>query len=130
MVLLCFDLLLVHPFTRYTNYRSSQRIVHIPFFHQPKPLSPSQQARTEMILKEARSSASAAVGEIIKLGGKLISSEVQLHLQNHHLPFVIQHMPSLHFRVQKCYALALTAAELVRTSLNIKLNATDPFYKN
>ena len=38
---------------------------------------------------------SAAVGEIIKLGGKLISSEVQLHLQNYHLPFVIQHiMPS------------------------------------
>ena len=79
-----------------------------------------------MILKETRSGASAAIGEIIKLGGKLISPEVQLHLQNHHLPFVIQHMPSLHFRVQKCYALALTAAELVScmTVINTKYIAT------
>ena len=39
----------------------------------------------------------------------------KFRLQNTHLPYIIQHMPSLHFRVQKCYALALIAVELVRS---------------
>lgn len=91
--------------------------MHIPFFAHLKSVAPSEQAKTEAMLKRARSGASAAIGEIIKLGGKLISPEVQQRMQRHHLPFIIQHMPSLHFRVQKCYGLALTAAELVRSYL-------------
>ena len=100
-----------------SHYRSAQRIVHIPFFAPSKPVSPSEHAKHEALLKEARSDASAAVGEIIRMGDHLVSASVQDHMKSQILPFVIQHTPSLHYRVQKCYALAQTAAELVSYSL-------------
>ncbi len=66
-----------------------------------------------MKLKEARVNASSSIGIMIGLGRSLVSAESQLHLNDHVLPFVIQYLPNVHFRVQKCYALLLTAAKLV-----------------
>ena len=88
------------------GYRNCHRIVHIPFFPASQPLSPVEQARHETALIDARAAASGSIGELIKLGEKLSSYDSLL-------PFVCTHLPDVHFRVQKCYALVLNTAELV-----------------
>lgn len=69
--------------------------------------------QNEILLKEARKNASSGIGTMISLGHTLVSCEVQSYLNTSVLPMVIEHLPDAHFRVQKCYALLLTAAKLV-----------------
>jgi hypothetical protein len=66
-----------------------------------------------MLLKEARGRASASIGEMISLGHHLLTPQVQTYMERMVLPLVIDKLPNLHFRIQKCYALLLTAAKLV-----------------
>ena len=69
------------------------------------------------MLKEARIKASSSIGLMIALGHYLLSPEVQSQLDETILPVVIDHLPPVHFRVQKCYALLLMAAKLVSENL-------------
>ena len=85
----------------------------MPFFPPSKPVTPSDLRRQEMLLKEARGRASASIGEMISLGHQLLTPQVQTYMERTVLPLVIDKLPNLHFRVQKCYALLLTAAKLV-----------------
>ena len=66
-----------------------------------------------MMLKKARVDASASIGSMIALGASLMSQESQHYLDQIALPLVTEYLPNVHFRVQKCYALLLTAAKLV-----------------
>lgn len=64
-------------------------------------------------MKAAREEASAGVGHVIAMGYELISAERQMHCLTGILPVVCEALPDLHLRVQKCYALVLTVAEMV-----------------
>ena len=73
-------------------------------------------------MKRARQYASASVGTVITLGSQLTSTSVQRKLRNHFIPVVGQHLSTVHFRVQKCYGLALAAAELVSNLCSAKMH--------
>ena len=88
-------------------------MLHIPFFAPEKPSSPMQLRKMEMMLKTARINASASIGVMISMGKMLLTTRVQEYLEQQLLPLVVQQLPNVHFRVQKCYALLLTAAKLV-----------------
>ena len=76
-------------------------------------LPPCELLKCEALLKESRKKSSAAVGHVIKLGSQLLSEEVTKHMQDVILPFVCEKLDSVHFCVQKCYSLLLTASKLV-----------------
>lgn len=99
--------------------RNSQRILHVPFFSPTKPASPSDLRTQEMLLKQARVKASASIGVMIALGYRLLSPEVQEYLDRVVLPVVAEHLSTVHFRVQKCYALLLTSAQQVHEYLKV-----------
>ena len=93
--------------------RNSQRILHIPFFSPSRPASPSDLRTQEMLLKQARVEASASICVMIALGYRLLSPEVQKYLDQVVLPVVTEHLSTVLFRMQKCYALLLTSAQQV-----------------
>lgn len=95
-------------------FRNSQRIVHIPFFEPDKITSPSELIKSEALLREVRSVSSGAIGLIIRIGSELTSDNARQALSDVVLPFVCEHLTNSHFRVQKCYALMLSAAYRVR----------------
>ena len=92
--------------------RNSQRIVHIPFDKPMTNYSPSR-FKDETKLKKARSMASSSIGEVIDMGRVLMSKNAQDYLHQNVLPMVCEKLPKVHFRIQKCYALILTAAQVV-----------------
>lgn len=65
------------------------------------------------LMKAAREQASAGIGCVISMGCDLLSAEKQAYIQSTILRRVSETLPELHFRVQKCYALVLTATEMV-----------------
>ena len=69
-----------------------------------------------MLLNKARDRASASIGEMVSLGHHLLTQQVQTYMEQTVLPIVIDQLPDLHFRVQKCYALLLTACRPIATS--------------
>ena len=93
--------------------RNTQRIIHIPFYPPRESPSPTLQVENEMKMRAARTMASASMGHIISLGKELVSADRQQHINANILPFVCKHLPTVHYRVQKCYALMLAVAELV-----------------
>ena len=66
-----------------------------------------------MKMRAARTMASASMGHIVLLGKKLVSVDRQRHINTKILPYICKHLPTVHYRVQKCYALMLAVAELV-----------------
>ena len=70
-------------------------------------------------MKAARDRASAGIGRVISMGCDLMSPERQAHLQSTILSRICETLPQLHFGVQKCYALVLTATELVSYQSNL-----------
>lgn len=74
----------------------------------------------EIRLKEARKNASSAIGILIAIGHRIASPDMQQHLSNITLPFVIGKIPHVHFRVQKSYALLLLVSQLVGYSIDIQ----------
>lgn len=66
-----------------------------------------------MKLKQARIDASASFGTLVALGESLMTEKSQHYLDHTALPLVATCLPGVHFRVQKCYALLLTAAYTV-----------------
>lgn len=94
-------------------YRHSQRILHIPFFSPIRSVSPMELRKSEMMLKKVRKNASSSIGSLIALGDQLLSSKSQRFLEKELLPVIVKKLHAVHFRVQKCYALLLTAAHLV-----------------
>ena len=83
-------------------------------------MTPSGLRQQEMQLKKARDSASSSIGEMVSLGELLLTTQVQTYMEQAVLPLVIEQLPDLHFRVQKCYALLLTAAKLVGCNFEFK----------
>ena len=69
-----------------------------------------------MALKQARMNASASFGVMVSLGNAMKSEESQEYIDQVALPLVVDCLPLVHFRVQKCYALLLAAAKLVSAS--------------
>lgn len=65
------------------------------------------------MLKQARMDASASFGVMIALGNSMMPEESQDYIDQVAVPLVVDCLPSVHFRVQKCYGLLLTAAKLV-----------------
>ena len=72
-----------------------------------------------MKLKQARKDASASFGTLVALGESIMAEENQHYLDDTAPPLVATSLPSVHFRVQKCYALPLTAAKTVSTFLKL-----------
>ena len=101
--------------------------MHIPFFAPTTPTSPSNLRRCEMKLKQASKDAS---GTLVALGESIMAEENQHYLDDTALPLVATSLPSVHFRVQKCYALLLTAAKTVSTFFKVMLNKIVKFEMN
>ena len=80
-----------------------------------------------MLLKQARVEASASIGVMIALGYRLLSPEVQKYLDQVVLPVVTEHLSTVHFRMQKCYALLLTSAQQVHEYMYLKFCITFNF---
>lgn len=76
-------------------------------------MSPIQLRKSEMMLKDARKNASSSIGILIEMGDQLLARNAQQFRDEIVLPLVVEKLPTVHFRVQKCYALLLTAAKLV-----------------
>lgn len=93
--------------------RNSQRILHIPFFSPVRSPESTELRENEIRLKEARKNASSAIGILIAIGHRIASPDMQQHLSNITLPFVIGKIPHVHFRVQKSYALLLLVSQLL-----------------
>ena len=66
-------------------------------------------------MRQMRFEASAAIGMIIKIGQELLSEDTRNTLNEIFLPFVISHLPNIHFRVQKLYSLMLSVSSIVST---------------
>lgn len=66
-------------------------------------------------MRQMRSEASGAIGLIIRIGQELITERTRTALEDLFLPFVSSHLPDIHFRVHKSYALILSAAWIVST---------------
>ena len=99
-------------------YRNSQRILHIPFFSPEVSICQEELSKNEERLKKARHNASSSVGAVIELGSRLTSPAVRRKMRKHFLPYVTKHL-NAHFRVQKCYTLALATADLVSLIISI-----------
>ena len=93
--------------------RKAQRIVHVPFF-EPVPVEDeSRQIRIEDSYHTCRKASSSTIGFIIGLKDHLLSSRNRSYIGQFLLPFVTSHMPNVHHRTKKSYALVLLAAKLV-----------------
>jgi hypothetical protein len=95
-------------------YRNAQRIIHVPFFNPRNATSEAEQLVFEEKMASARSSAAAAIGHLIRMREPLVSERMRQYIGQHMLPFVSSHLPNVHFRVKKCYALVLATGNLVR----------------
>lgn len=87
--------------------------MHIPFFESAAPISEAAQLKNEDALNAIRSTTSSSIGYIIKLRGLITSESARGYIGNQLLPFLGIHMPNVHYRVKKCYALIIVAARLV-----------------
>ena len=65
-------------------------------------------------MASARSPAAAAIRHILTIRVPLVSERMQQYIGQHMLSFVSNHLPYVHFRVKKCYALVLATGNLVR----------------
>ena len=93
--------------------RNAQRVIHIPFYKAYIVNSESVQLELEEKMADRRSYALAAIGHLIRMLEPLTSPEMREYIGEHLLPFVASHLPNVHFRVKKCYALVLAAGWLV-----------------
>lgn len=94
-------------------YRNAQRLIHISFYKAEISNSESCQLELEETMTDKWSSASAAIGHLIRILEPLTSSTTRESKGDHLLQFVASHLPNLHFQVKKCYALVLAAGQLV-----------------
>ena len=93
--------------------RKAQRVVHIPFF-EPLPVeNESRQIHIEDSYHTCRKASSSAIGFMINLKDHLLSSRNRSYIGQFLLPFVTSHMPNVHHRTKKSYALVLLAVKLV-----------------
>ena len=93
--------------------RKAQRIVHVPFF---EPLSIHDEARQieiEDSYNDYRKAASSAIGYIISIRDRLLSSRNRRYIGELLLPFISVHLSNVHHRTKKGYALVLLATKLV-----------------
>lgn len=67
----------------------------------------------EDLLTKAHSESSGAIGYITSLATLVVSKSARNYMKKILLPFVANHLPSVHLRVQKCYSLVIVAARLV-----------------
>ena len=79
------------------------------------------------------------IGHVISLVKELVSADRQWHINTNIFPYICKHLPSVHYRVQKCYALiyVLAVAKLVsiqtgkgtplKTSIISKRNSNLPW---
>ena len=96
--------------------RKAQRIVHIPFF-EPLPVEDeARQIHIEDSYHACRKAASSCIGFIISLKDHLLSPRSRSYVGELLLPFITSHMPNVHHRTKKSYALVLLAAKLVSSS--------------
>ena len=83
--------------------------MHIPFF----PVETPSDEHLQEALKKAAVEASASIGDLISLGEKLTSPEAKKYIREKIIPFVQSTAQGMPYRVQKCYAVVLSAARLV-----------------
>lgn len=94
--------------------RNAQRIVHVPFKAiESSVVNIQGHLEFEDSLSKARKESSGAIGYITSLATLLVSKSARNYTKKMLLPFVAKHLPSVHLRVQKCYALVIVAARLV-----------------
>ncbi|XP_065916811.1 uncharacterized protein [Dysidea avara] len=95
--------------------RKAQRIVHVPFF---EPLSIHDEARQieiedSYVYNDYRKAASSAIGYIISIRDRLLSSRNRRYIGELLLPFISVHLSNVHHRTKKGYALVLLATKLL-----------------
>ena len=86
--------------------------VHIPPFPGSMPVLLTEQVQQEREMKEARNAAFAAFRGISTMGKHIVHADTSCFYEQKVLPFVVSKLPSVHYKVQKCYALVLTIAKL------------------
>jgi len=101
--------------------RKAQRIVHIPFFEPVTVEDEAKQIQIEDGYHACRKAASSSIGYIISLREHLFSTKNRSYLGELLLPFVSNHLPNVHHRAKKSYALVLLASKLVGKLLCVLL---------
>jgi hypothetical protein len=95
------------------NQRKVQRIIHIPFFKAECVISEAEHIQIDDKLVQTRGSLSSCIGYLISLREALTSPISRNFIGENLMPFISQHMPSVHYRLKKCYALILASARLL-----------------
>lgn len=88
-------------------------MIHIPFFAHDGTLTQAEKLEWERKLRDCTQTASASIGELIKMGSVLASDRSQRRMQEKTIPFVGKHVQGVPFRVLKSYSLLLGAARQV-----------------
>jgi hypothetical protein len=99
--------------------RKVQRIIHIPFFKAECVISEAEHIQIDDKLVQTRGSLSSCIGYLISLREALTSPISRNFIGENLMPFISQHMPSVHYRLKKCYALILASARLVSCNVDI-----------